>query len=216
MSGPFDPTLLFRQALVSKIREHTNEPAPRVLEAFIRVPRHLFIPGVDVERAYEDSALPIGFQQTISQPSMIATMLSALDVQPQHRVLEIGAGSGYAAALLGCLAAEVYAVEILPELAAAAQRRLFELGYHNVHVLESNGRAGLAEHGPYGRILVSAGADAVPAALIDQLEPGGRIAIPVGDDKGQKLLVGEKSAEGEMVWQRSISCIFVPLVGDDR
>lgn len=215
MSGPFDPTLLFRQALVAKIREHSTVIAPRVLEAFIRVPRHRFLPGMDFERAYEDTALPIGFAQTISQPSMIAIMLDALDVHAEHRVLEVGAGSGYAAALLSCLAREVYALEIVPELAAEANSRMHELGYRNVHIVRSDGRGGLPEHAPYARILVSAGAEAVPPALLDQLAPGGRIAIPVGGDAGQTLLIGKKSNSGEITWERSIPCIFVPLVGSD-
>ncbi len=215
MSSPFDAPLQLRQALVAKIREHAGVLDPRVLEAFIRVPRHHFLPGMDLEGAYEDTALPIGFSQTISQPSMIAIMLQALDLRPDQRVLEIGAGSGYAAALLGSLVREVYAVEILPELAAQASARMKELGYRNVHVIRNDGRNGLPEHAPYSRILVSAGADAVPPALLDQLENGGRIAIPVGGEGGQTLLLGQKSNQGELSWERSIPCIFVPLVGSN-
>ena len=185
---------------------------PRLLAAFRRVPRHRFVPEGERRVSYRDSALPIGFEQTISQPSMLAIMLGALALESDDRVLEIGGGSGYAAALLAELAAEVYSVEIVPELAAQAAARLAELGYANAHVAVANGRLGLPEHAPYAKILVSAGAHDVPAELVHQLAKGGRIAIPVGDESGQTLLVGHKDSAGQVTWERSIPCIFVPLV----
>jgi protein-L-isoaspartate(D-aspartate) O-methyltransferase len=199
-----------REELVRSIESNVKDP--RVLAAFRRVPRHRFVPESEAKIAYRDAALPIGFDQTISQPSMIAIMLAALDVEPRDRVLEIGAGSGYAAALLAELAGEVYSVEIVAELAQQAEARLAELGYKNARVTASNGRLGLPEHAPYTKILVSAGARDVPAELVRQLAGGGTIAIPVGGDTGQTLLVGHKANDGSMTWKRSISCIFVPLV----
>lgn len=199
-----------REELVRTMHEIVSDS--RVLSAFRRVPRHLFVPEAERRLAYRDCALPIGFGQTISQPSMIAIMLSALDVQPSDRVLEIGGGSGYAAALLAELAAEVYTLEIVPELSREAATRLAELGYDHAHVIAANGREGLAEHAPYSKILVSAGSHDVPEELARQLAPGGSIAIPVGSESSQTLLVGHKGSDGELSWERSVACIFVPLV----
>ncbi len=198
---------------MADLREHTGVADAGILRAFAHVPRHLFVPEEEVAVAYCDSALPIGFRQTISQPSMIALMLSALDVAVGNRVLEVGGGSGYAAALLAELGAEVYSLEIVPELADSAAERLRELGYDRVHVVAGNGRLGYPRRAPYQRILVSAGADEVPPALVDELAAGGRIVIPVGDDKLQHLLVGTKLPDQTVEWQRSVPCIFVPLVG---
>lgn len=195
------------------VAANTGITDERVLGAFRKVPRHRFVPRSLASRAYEDCALPIGEGQTISQPSMIAVMLAALAVAPTDRVLEVGAGSGYAAALLGELAREVFALEILPDLARSAQKRIRELGIENVHVLEGNGRLGLPAAAPFDKILVSAGSTDVPDELVKQLAEGGRIAIPVGGALGQQLLVGTKR-NGEMTWERSIACIFVPLVGE--
>jgi protein-L-isoaspartate(D-aspartate) O-methyltransferase len=199
-----------REQLVSNMRQNVRDP--RVLAAFRHVPRHLFVPEAERALAYRDTALPIGFGQTISQPSMIAVMLTALDLQPSDRVLEIGAGSGYAAALLSELANEVYAVEIVPELAARAASRLSELGYTRAKVVGANGREGLPAYAPYTKILVSAGAENVPPELARQLAPGGTLVIPVGGESGQTLLVGHKDGDGEVIFERSITCIFVPLV----
>jgi protein-L-isoaspartate(D-aspartate) O-methyltransferase len=205
--------LPIREELVRSIQAHAGVNDERVLAAFQRVPRHRFLPSDEQRIAYRDSALPIGFEQTISQPSMIAIMLAALEVSPEDRVLEIGGGSGYAAALLAELGAEIYTVEIVPELATQAAARLSELGCDRVHVVQGNGRLGLPEHAPYAKIMVSAGAAEVPAELVRQLAPGGRIAIPIGDQSEQHLLLGHKDSDGEVSWKRSIPCIFVPLVG---
>jgi protein-L-isoaspartate(D-aspartate) O-methyltransferase len=150
--------------------------------------------------------------QTISQPSMIAIMLQALDLDPRDHVLEVGAGSGYAAALLSRLAARVDAIEIRPALAARARHTLSLLSVGNVHVHVGDGSAGLPERAPFDKILVSAGAVRIPTALVEQLAPGGRIAIPVGNADAQTLLVGERSVSGEVTWEQSIPCMFVPLV----
>jgi protein-L-isoaspartate(D-aspartate) O-methyltransferase len=202
-----------RGSLVETLSQESGVDDPRILSAFARVPRHLFVPPHEDDAAYNDVALPIGFRQTISQPSMIAIMLSALALKSGDRVLEVGGGSGYAAALMAELGAEVFTLEILPELAERAAECLATLGYDRVHVINKNGRSGLPEHAPYDAVLVSAAAGDIPDELVKELAPGGRIAIPVGGEEEQQLLVGYKNARGEMRWERSVPCIFVPLVG---
>jgi protein-L-isoaspartate(D-aspartate) O-methyltransferase len=183
----------------------------RIRAAFRAVPREAFVPPEQAGEAYKDRALPIGEDQTISQPSMIALMLDALKPAADERALEVGAGSGYAAAVLAGLVKEVDAVEIRPALAERAAQTLSELGIDNVQVHVGNGELGLPERAPYDVILVSAGARTTPRALVEQLAPGGRIAIPVGDRRGQRLLVGRRDAAG-VTWQRRVHCVFVPLV----
>lgn len=202
-----------RRRLVEIVRSTVGPRDPRVLEALGRVPRHAFVPEALGFRAYEDSALPIGEGQTISQPSMIAIMLDALRCAPGSHVLEIGAGSGYAAALLAELAGEVDAVEIRPDLAARARETLARLGVTNVRVHVGDGSHGLPHAAPFDRILVSAAPARVPPELVRELAPEGRIACPVGDDFAQVLIVGVKDADGRMQWERDIPCMFVPLVG---
>lgn len=200
------------ERLLRHLSESIELHDARIVEAFRRVPRHRFVLEVAQQYAYDDRALPLIEDQTISQPTMIAIMLEALGCEPHHRVLEIGAGSGYAAALLAQLVSEVYAIEIRPALASRATRTLRELGLHNVEVLTGNGRRGLPERAPFDRILVSAGSPDVPTALLEQLAPGGRIAIPVGQELGQKLLIGKREGPGAIHWETSIACTFVPLV----
>ena len=208
---PSDPDLR-RQHLVERIRASTQIQDTRILEAFARVPRHEFLSEAQRAIAYEDRAVPLEEGQTVSQPSMIAIMLAELGCEPSQRVLEVGAGSGYAAAVLGQLVREVYAIELRPALAALARANLARSGASNVQVAEGDGNLGLAAHAPYDRILVSAAPHEVPSALVEQLAAGGRIAIPVGNEHAQTLLLGEKNAAGELHWQRSVPCIFVPLV----
>jgi protein-L-isoaspartate(D-aspartate) O-methyltransferase len=184
---------------------------PRIRAAFRAVPREAFVPSEQADQAYDDRALPIGEDQTISQPSMIALMLDALRPKSSERALEVGAGSGYAAAVLSGLVKELDAIEIRPTLAERARRTLAELGRHNVRVHVGNGELGLPEHAPYDVILVSAGARTTPRALVEQLSPGGRIAIPVGERQGQRLLVGRRDDAG-IRWERRVRCVFVPLV----
>jgi len=203
---------LQRQQLVERIRASTQIQDERILNAFARVPRHEFLSRAQSSIAYEDRAVPLDEGQTVSQPSMIAIMLSELSCQPGQRALEVGAGSGYAAAILGQLVEEVYAIELRPALAARARANLARSGTSNVHLSEGDGSYGLPAHAPYDAILVSAAPSQVPNALLDQLAVGGRIAIPVGDEHAQTLLLGEKNNAGELVWQRSVPCIFVPLV----
>ncbi|MES1175977.1 MAG: protein-L-isoaspartate(D-aspartate) O-methyltransferase [Myxococcales bacterium] len=201
-----------RQALAERIRASTQIDDARILSAFASVPRHEFLSEAQRPIAYDDRAVPLDEGQTVSQPSMIAIMLGELDCQAQHRTLEVGAGSGYAAAVLGQLVREVYAVELRPTLAERARGNLRRAGAGNVHVVIGDGRWGLPEQAPFDRILVSAAPTEVPDALIAQLAPGGRLAIPVGNEHGQTLVVGQKNSRGSMSWQRTVPCIFVPLV----
>jgi len=153
---------------------------PRVLDAMRRVPRHRFVAPEQASEAYADYPLSIGHGQTISQPYIVAYMTEALKVEPSHRVLEIGTGSGYQAAILGELAREVYTIEIIPALAARARTVLEELGYRNIHVRAGNGYLGWPEAAPFDRVIVTAAPDEVPPALVAQLAAGGLMAIPVG------------------------------------
>jgi protein-L-isoaspartate(D-aspartate) O-methyltransferase len=184
---------------------------PRVLDAMRRVPRHLFVPGVDREEAYGDHPLPIGHGQTISQPYIVAFMSEALKLEPSHRVLEIGTGSGYQAAVLGELAGEVYTIEIIAGLAESARKTLRENGYDNVTVRTGNGYLGWPEHAPYDRIMVTAAPDAVPPALVEQLKVGGLMAIPVGTGL-QELRILRRTAGGVETID-TLPVRFVPMTG---
>ena len=184
---------------------------PRVLEAMRRVPRDRFVPPDITHLAYQDSALPIGHGQTISQPYIVAYMTEVLDVQPHHRVLEIGTGSGYQAAVLSGLAKEVYTIEIVPPLATRARETLQALGYRNVHVREGDGYGGWPEHAPFARIIVTAAPPQIPQPLVDQLAPGGVMVIPVGErNETQWMTIIEKKTTG-VVERRTIPVAFVPF-----
>jgi len=187
----------------------------RVLEAMERVPRHVFVPEGLRDRAYDDAALPIGWGQTISQPYMVARICEALSLRGSERVLDVGTGSGYQAAVLAELADEVHTIERLPELAETARRHLEEAGYGDrVHVHVGDGTLGLPEHAPFDAIAVAAAAPELPASLYDQLEPRGRLVVPVGKRHGQQLQLIVRSPEGPAV-VRSVSCRFVPLLGEE-
>jgi protein-L-isoaspartate(D-aspartate) O-methyltransferase len=153
---------------------------PRVLAAMDRVPRHLFVPAAERHEAYDDHPVPIGFGQTISQPYIVGFMTEALRVEPSHRLLEIGAGSGYQTAVLAELGATIYAVEVIAALAERARHLLQELNYTNAHLRAGDGYAGWPEHAPYDRIIAAAAPDEIPPALIEQLNDGGILAIPLG------------------------------------
>jgi protein-L-isoaspartate(D-aspartate) O-methyltransferase len=184
---------------------------PRVLEAMRAVPRERFVPDAVVSRAYDDSPLPIGFGQTISQPYIVAYMTEALAVRPEHKVLEIGTGSGYQAAVLSPLAREVFTIEIVPELAKGAANLLRELGYRNVQVRQGDGYAGWPDHAPFDRIMVTAAPDQIPQPLIDQLAPGGRLIIPVGPrGDTQWITIVDRTPAG-LVERRTIPVQFVPF-----
>ena len=184
----------------------------RVLDALRRVPRHEFVPAAQVPNAYEDSPLPIGKGQTISQPYIVGYMTEQLQVTPESKVLEIGAGSGYQAAILAELVKNVYTIEIVDELAQRAKETLDRLGYKNVHVRSGDGYRGWPEEAPFDRIIVTAAPDHIPQPLVDQLAVGGRMIIPVGDHYQQMTII-TKTEKG-VVQQRTIDVIFVPMTGE--
>ncbi|RYZ08578.1 MAG: protein-L-isoaspartate(D-aspartate) O-methyltransferase [Myxococcales bacterium] len=207
------PTAFGRQ-LAERVARVSDVSEPRILAAFERVPRDAFLPPELAHRALEDQALPIGLGQTLSQPSMVALMLSALDCAPRHRVLEVGCGSGYVLALLSQIAAEVFGVERHPELAQRARDTLTRLGVTDVVVQEGDGTLGMPEHAPYDRILVSAGAPAIPDALLAALSEGGRLVMPVGGPESQILVTCERDDKGTLHYRAGATCVFVPLVND--
>lgn len=211
MNGAADDHGTERARLVRALAERSRVTDARILAAFRTVPRHRFVPPHLISLAYEDRALPLGEGQTISQPTMIAEMLAELAPKTSDRALEIGAGSGYAAALLSQLVDDVHAVEVLPSLADGARVTLSALGYDNVTIVTGDGRRGLPELAPFDVILVSAFARSVPEALVAQLTPGGRLAIPVGTDDGQELVIVRNTPRGLDVTRRT-PCVFVPLV----
>ncbi len=201
-----------RDDLVARIRASTELTDARILDAFANVPRHEFLSEAQRSIAYEDRAVPLDEGQTVSQPSMIAIMLSELDCQAEQRALEVGTGSGYAAAVLGQLVARVYGIELRPALAARARASLERAGASNVHVITADGTRGLPDEAPFDRILVSAAPARIPDALIEQLAIGGKIAIPVGNEHSQTLVVGHKTGPVDIEWRRTVPCIFVPLI----
>jgi protein-L-isoaspartate(D-aspartate) O-methyltransferase len=184
----------------------------RVLDAMASVPRHEFVPAAARASAYSDEALPIGGGQTISQPFMVALMTNALLLTGTERVLEIGGGCGYQAAVLSLLARDVTIVELQPELARASRARLGRLGYANVHVEEGDGSLGWTAGAPYEAIVVSAAAPAIPPPLIEQLAEGGRLVVPAGGSERQDLVRIVKRA-GELTQESLCACRFVPLLG---
>ena len=186
---------------------------PRLLAAFESVPRHLFVPEEYRQRSYADGPLPIGYGQTISQPYIVALMTHLLELTGRERVLEVGTGSGYQAAILSRLAAEVHTVEIVPELFAQAERTLSELGCANVHSHLADGFLGWTAAAPYDGILVAAAAPSAPRALLDQLAEGGRLVLPVGDRVYQELEIWKK-VEGKFERRSSLGVAFVPLRGE--
>jgi protein-L-isoaspartate(D-aspartate) O-methyltransferase len=187
---------------------------PAVLAAMRAVPRERFVAEGQAAFAYTDGPLPIGEGQTISQPYVVALMTEALRLTPRDRVLEIGTGSGYAAAVLAVIVAEVYTIERLPGLAESARRRLTELGYANVHVRQGDGSLGWPEHAPYDAIVVTAGGPHIPPSLRSQLSPGGRLVMPVGPELyGQTLVRLTRGADGEDRQEDLTLVSFVPLIG---
>lgn len=188
--------------------------APRVLQAIRQVPRDQFLPEEARAYAFYDGPVPIGFGQTISQPFIVALMTDLLQPKPEHRVLEIGTGSCYQAAVLSLLVRQVYSVEIIPELARQARERLETLGYLNVATCLGDGYYGWPEHAPYDGIIVTAAAADVPEPLLEQLKPGGRLVIPIGHPfQHQDLRLIEKAADGSYASRKILGVAFVPLTG---
>jgi protein-L-isoaspartate(D-aspartate) O-methyltransferase len=192
-------------------RDITDE---RVLEAMERVPRELFVPEGERQRAFADAALPIGYGQTISQPYMVARIAEALALRPDERALDVGTGSGYQAAVLAELDADVVTIERIPELAEQARTALAAAGYDQVEVVVGDGTLGLPERAPFDAIAVAAAAPGLPETLYEQLRPRGRLVVPVGGRHGQRLEVVVRSPEGPAV-VHSVPCRFVPLVGEE-
>lgn len=185
---------------------------PRILNIFSTIPRHRFIRNGDSEYAYSDFPLPIGHGQTISQPYIVALMTEMLDIQSDHKVLEIGTGSGYQAAILGSIAREVHSVEHIDDLATSAQTTLENLKFDNIHIHIGDGSLGWAEEAPYDRIVVTAAAPSAPDPLLSQLKIGGRLVIPVGNRSIQYLENWERKEEG-YEQKRDLAVCFVPLYG---
>ncbi len=184
-----------------------------ILAAMETVPRHRFVPADQRHASYDDRALSIGCGQTISQPYIVAFMIELLKVKPEHKVLEVGGGSGYQAAVLSRLCKQVYAVEIVAELAERARRTLAEVGYDNVTIICGDGTLGYPPAAPFDRIIVAAAAPRVPQPLSDQLVEGGRLVAPIGDRSIQQCKVCVKR-RGELEVSDSIGCVFVPLIGE--
>lgn len=202
-----------RQRMVVEQISRRGLNEPRLLSAMQTVPRHLFVPPEYCLSAYEDGPLPIGFGQTISQPYIVALMTNLLQLQGNERVLEVGTGSGYQAAILGKMAQEVHTIELLPELAESAAKRLAKLGMANVHIHVGDGSLGWPDNAPYAGILVAAAAPQAPPALLEQLADGGRLVIPVGGQGFQELEVWERKG-GRYEASSVLSVAFVPLRGE--
>ncbi len=203
-----------RQRMIDQQLRARDIRSERVLAAMAAVPRHLFIPEPNRAEAYRDSPVPIGYGQTISQPYIVAFMTQALEIAPDHRVLEIGTGCGYQAAVLATLAKDVYSIEIIAPLAERARDTLSTLGYRNVEVRTGNGYLGWPEHAPYDRIMVTAAPDEVPDALVQQLKVGGLMAVPVGTVV-QELQILRRTDRG-METLSTLPVRFVPMTNKPK
>ena len=187
-----------------------------ILDAFRAVPREAFVAAEHAHLAYGDHPLPIEANQTISQPYIVALMIHAAEIGPGARVLEVGAGSGYAAAVIGCIAGKVIAIERQHELVEIARARLRRLGCDNVEIVEGDGTRGCAEHAPYDAILAAASGSHVPESLITQLAPGGRLVMPLGDPGGAQELIKVTKQDGGILRQETLGGVrFVPLIGEE-
>ena len=202
-----------RSRMVQRLRDHYKIGDERVLDVMNRVPRHLFVPGALASQAYKDNALPIAAGQTISQPYIVARMTELLELKGRERVLEIGGGSGYQTAILASLARKVYSIERIPVLAAESKQRLPALGFRNVSFRCDDGTNGWEVYAPFDAILVAAGGPSVPEPLIDQLEIGGKLVIPVGEDQKTQSLVRVIKTETGYTTEDCGPCAFVPLIG---
>ena len=187
---------------------------PDVLDAMYAVPRHAFVPENSARYAYENRPLPIGYDQTISQPVIVASMTQLLEPKNGQKILEVGTGSGYQAAVLAEMEADVYTIEIVPELGNRAKKTLHDLGYSEIHVKIGDGYAGWPEHAPFDRIIVTCAPEDVPEPLVEQLKPGGKIVIPIGPvDQFQFLVVLEKNKKGKLRRTMKYPVRFVPMTG---
>lgn len=200
------------EKLISKLRDRgiTSE---KVLDAFRKVPRHLFVDGAMYAQAYDDNALPIGEGQTISQPSVVALMTELLELGRDDKILEIGTGSGFQTAVLAQFSRRVYTIERHRTLGETARKRLRDMGYMNIVFKVGDGTRGWPQHAPFDRIIVTAGAPVTPDSLADQLATGGLMVIPAGERKNQQLFVYRKTEQG-LISQSAGNVVFVPLIGE--
>ncbi len=212
MNPHLEDAFFLRQDMVERQLRARGIRDERVLQAMASVPRHCFVPGDDLQTAYGDHPVAIGHCQTISQPYIVALMTELIRPRPDARVLDVGTGSGYQAAVLAELVAEVFTIEIVPELAQAARECLLELGYRNIAFRTGDAFAGWPEAAPFDGIIVAAAPAEIPAALIEQLAPGGRLVMPVGTDS-QRLLIVTKSSDGTVTEEDAGAVAFVPMTG---
>ncbi|KHK92952.1 protein-L-isoaspartate(D-aspartate) O-methyltransferase [Novosphingobium malaysiense] len=210
----FEETQGLRDAMVERQIRGRGISDERLLNSMRQVPRHMFVDEDLRHRAYDDSALPIAAGQTISQPYIVARMIAAAEIGPQDRVLEVGLGSGYAAAVMSRMSAQVFAIDRIPELVERAREILAELGYDNIKVCTGDGTSGWPEMAPFDVIVASAGAPQVPPALLSELAPGGRLVIPVGDEGLQRLLLVRRVGPDAFEESELEPVRFVPLIGE--
>jgi protein-L-isoaspartate(D-aspartate) O-methyltransferase len=205
---------ILRGSMVKRLREHYKIQDERVLDAMNVLPRHLFVSEAIKHQAYKDNALPIASQQTISQPFIVARMSELLELTPQSKILEIGAGSGYQTAVLASLAGKIFAIERIPNLTAEAQERIQKLGFHNVSLRCGDGTNGWEVYAPFDGILVAAGSPDLPQPLLTQLKIGGKLIIPIGQEtKTQNLIRVTRTTKGFQTEDFG-ACSFVPLIGE--
>jgi protein-L-isoaspartate(D-aspartate) O-methyltransferase len=209
-----DRYTLPRRAMVERLRDHYKIRDERVLDAMMRVHRHLFVPEAIEAQGYKDNALPLAFDQTISQPFIVARMTELLELIGTEKVLEIGAGSGYQTAILCELARKVYAIERIEGLAHDAEQRLRAFGYRNFSLKAGDGTNGWEAYHPYDAMLVAAGGPEIPIPLVKQLKPGGRMVIPIGADQRSQILVRVTRTEKGYTKEDFGPCVFVPLIGE--
>lgn len=214
-SPPEDPYSGARERMVQRHLVERGITDARVLDAFRKVPRHQFVPEEYVHLAYEDSSIPIGEAQTITNPFDVAFMTQALDPKPTDKVFEVGTGSGFQAAILGQLVAEVYSVEIHEPLGTRAAKVLADLGYDNIHTRVGDGYAGWPEAAPFDAVIVTCAPEKIPVPLVEQLKEGGRMVIPLGSRYLQKLYILDKK-DGKMVGRAEGGTLFVPMTGRAR
>lgn len=216
-----DPFGTLRQQMVEQIALHARlvgertgraELTAEVMAVMGRVPRHEFVPVELRQFAYLDTPLPIGYEKTISQPFIVALMTDLLELESDDRVLEIGTGLGYQAAVLATLSNRVYSIELIEELARGAQRRLRDLGYENIELKTGDGSVGWAEHAPFDKILVAAAPELVPTSLLNQLKPGGRMVVPAGIEDAQQLMVVTKNPKGQLTMKEILPVRFSALM----
>ena len=209
-----DEFKMSRERMVQKLHDHYKIRDERVLSAMFRVPRHFFVPEALKAQAYKDNALPISSNQTISQPYIVAKMTELLEITPDSKILEIGAGSGYQTAILAALAGKVFAIERIPQLARKAQERIDLLGFKNVKLNCADGTNGWEDHAPFDGILVAAGSPVIPEPLVHQLKIGGRLVIPIGQNQKSQHLIRITRTERNFTTEDFGACAFVPLIGE--